>query len=168
MPRLILLRHATAERAGRGEMDHARALTKGGRREAAAAGRALAERGEAIDLVLSSDSRRTRETWDGVAAEIAARPEARFLRSLFEQEDYLPVVKAEGGRAKSILLIGHNPAMHGTAVEVAASLAGRDGGRLKAGFPKGGLAIFDFDGDWPALRPGQMRLVEFIEPEEEE
>lgn len=167
MPRLILLRHATAERAGPGESDHDRGLTKGGKKEASAAGQVLAERGEKIDLVLSSDSRRTRETWKGVAAEIDAKPEMRFLRSMFEANDYLPTLKSEGRKAESILLIGHNPAIHGTAVEIASSLSGRDGGKLRAGFPKGALAIFDFDGEWRSARPGQMRLVAFLDPEEE-
>lgn len=167
MPRLILLRHATAERAGPGQADHDRALTKGGRKEATEAGRVLRERGEAIDLVLSSDSRRTRQTWDGVAAEFDAKPEVRFMHSLFEAPDYLPILKNEGRKANTLLLVGHNPAMHGTAIEVASSLAGRDGSRLRGGFQKGTLAIFDFDGEWKALRPGQMRLVAYIDPEDE-
>jgi len=166
MPRLILLRHASAERAGPGESDHDRALTKGGKKEATAAGQVLGQRGEKIDLVLSSDSRRTRDTWKGVAAEIDAKPDVRFLRSMFESNDYLPTLKSEGRKAGSVLLIGHNPAMHGTAVEIAASLSGRDGARLRSGFPKAALAIFDFDGEWKTLRPGQMRLEAFIEPEE--
>jgi phosphohistidine phosphatase len=167
MPRLILLRHATAERAGRGEADIDRVLTKTGKKEAGAVGRTLAERGETIALVLSSDSKRTRETWDGVAREIASKPEVRFLRLLFEANDYLPTLKSEGRKAGTILLIGHNPAIHGTAVEIASSLAGRDGGKLRAGFPKAAFAVFDFDGEWKSLRPGQMRLEAFIEPEEE-
>ena len=167
MPRLILLRHATAERAGPKQSDHDRALTKGGRKEAAAAGQVLEKRGEQIDLVLSSDSRRTRQTWDGVFPELNVTPEVRFLRSLFEGSEYLPIIKSEAGQARSVLVIGHNPAMHVTAMEVAASLVGRDGTRLRSGFPKGALAIFDFDGDWRSVRPGQMRFSAFIEPEEE-
>jgi phosphohistidine phosphatase len=167
MPRLILLRHATAERAGPRQADHDRALTKGGRKEATKAGQVLKKRGEAIDLVLSSDSQRTRQTWDGVAPEIDAGPEVRFLHSLFDAPDYLPILKSEARKATSVLLIGHNPAMHGTAVEVAASLAGRDGSKLRGGFQKGALAIFDFQGEWKALRPGQMQLVAYIDPEEE-
>jgi hypothetical protein len=50
---------------------------------------------------------------------------------------------------------------------IASSLSGPDGARLRAGFPKGALAIFDFDGEWKSLRPGQMRLVAFIDPQEE-
>ncbi len=163
MPRLILLRHATAERAGPGQTDHDRALTKGGRKESKAVGKTLARRGEAVDLVLSSDSRRTRETWEGVAEKLGGAPEVRFLRSLFEAQNYVPIIKAEGGEADAILVVGHNPAMHATALTLAESLAGRDGDKLRAGFPKAALAIFDFEGGWQSLRPNQMRLVAFIE-----
>jgi phosphohistidine phosphatase len=165
MPRLLLLRHATAERAAPGQSDHDRALTKGGRKEAKAVGKLLAERDETIDLVLASDSRRTRETWEGVAEKFAVSPELRFSRALFEAPDYLPMIRREGDAARSILLVGHNPAMHATATSLSESLAGPEGGRLRAGFPKAALAILDFDGAWAALGPRAMRLVAFLEPE---
>lgn len=165
MPKLLLLRHATAERARPGQSDHERELTKEGRKEAKSIGREIAKSGEKIDLVLSSDSKRTRETWDYVSPALDARPEVRFLPALFEAHDYLPIIKAEGGEADAILLIGHNPAMHASAMEIASSLAGRDGAKLRSGFPKGAVAIFDFDGEWRSFRPGRMRLVAFIEPE---
>jgi len=165
MPRLLLLRHATAERAGAGQTDHDRALTKGGRKEAKSIGKALTKRGEEIDLVLASDSRRTRETWDGVAEKYDGAPEVRFLRALFEAQNYVPTIKAEGGAARSILVVGHNPSMHSTALTLAANLSGRDGERLRAGFPKGALAILDFDGAWPSIQPGQMQLQAFIDVE---
>lgn len=165
MPRLILLRHATAERAGPGQTDHDRALTKGGRKESKAVGKLLAKRSEKIDLVLSSDSERTRETWAAVATKLDVAPEVRFLRSLFETQNYVPIIKAEGGDARAILVVGHNPAMHSTALTLAEGLAGRDGERLRAGFPKAALAVLDFEGAWQSLRPGGMRLVAFIENE---
>jgi phosphohistidine phosphatase len=165
MPRLILLRHATAERAGPGQTDHERALTKGGRKESKAAGKTLARRGETIDLVLSSDSKRTRETWEKAAEKLAGTPEVRFLRALFQAQNYVPVIAREGGDARTILVVGHNPAMHTTALTLAGELSGRDGQRLRAGFPKGALAILDFDGNWASIQPGQMRLLAFIEAE---
>jgi hypothetical protein len=55
--------------------------------------------------------------------------------------------------------------MHDTAVTLAASLSGRDGAKLRSGFPKGAFAVFSFDGEWASLQPGRMRLVAFVEPE---
>ena len=166
MPKLLLLRHATAERARPRQSDHERELTKEGRKEAKAIGKKIAQLGDAIDLVLSSDSTRTRETWDGVAPSLDGKPKVRFLQSLFEAHDYVPIIKAEGGKAQTILLIGHNPTIQETAVELAASLSGRDGNKLRSGFPKGAVAVFEFDGEWASLRPGQMKLVAFIEADE--
>lgn len=162
MPRLLLLRHATAERASPRESDRDRALTKGGRREAKSIGKVIAGRNDGIDLMLSSDSRRTRETWDGVAEVIKDRSETRFPPTLYEASSYVPTLKAEGGAAKTILLVGHNPTIQTTAIALAENLAGHDGAALRASFPKGALAVLDFDGEWRALVPGQMRLVAFI------
>jgi phosphohistidine phosphatase len=165
MSRLILLRHAKAERKSADGSDHDRALTGSGRKDSAAAGRLIAERGEKIDLVLSSDSRRTRETWEGVGPQLREKPEVRMLRALYDASDtYLPMLKEEGGDAATILLVGHNPAIQRTAVTLAADLAGRDGKVLADDFPKGALAVFDFDGAWETLRPHRMRLVAFVAP----
>jgi phosphohistidine phosphatase len=166
MSKLLLLRHASAERARPRQSDRERELTKEGRKQAKAIGKNIADLGEAIDLVLSSDSLRTRQTWDGVAPEITSRPEVRFLPALFEAHDYLPIIKAEGGKAQSILLIGHNPTIQETALELVTNLAGREGNKLRSGFPKGAVAVFAFDGEWTSLRAGQMRLEAFIEADE--
>jgi len=166
MPRLILLRHAKAERLPSGGTDHGRALTNSGRKDSAAAGKLIAERGEKVDLVLSSDSRRTRETWEGAAPHLTGKPEVRMLRTLYDASDsYLAILKAEGGDAETILLVGHNPTIQRTAVTLAADMSSRDGKILADRFPKSALAVLDFDGAWETLRPHQMRLVAFEAPE---
>jgi phosphohistidine phosphatase len=165
MPRLLLFRHADAERTPPGSTDHERALTKGGQKASAAVGEMMARHGEAPDLVLCSTSARTRETWEAAGSALSATPEVRYLRSIYEAGDYFDIMRAEGGNARTLLLIGHNPAMHETALLVAADLAGRDGARLREGFPKAALAAFDFDGAWAALRPRLMRLSAFLLPE---
>ena len=167
MPRLFLLRHAVAERARPGESDHERALTKDGRKDSAAIGKIIAERGDGIDLVLVSDSRRTRETFEGVAPALKEAPEVRHLRSIFEADDtYIPILRKEGGDARTILLVGHNPAIQATAVRLPADLASRDGRALRERFPKAALAVLEFDGGWGTLQPRQARLVETVEAEE--
>lgn len=166
MPRLLLLRHATAERARPGASDHQRRLTKRGHREATSAGSLIAERGEEIDLVLSSDAARTRETWEGVEPRLNGTPEVRLLRSLYDAHGtYLPILHDEGGRAGVILLVGHNPTIHATATSLAPDLGGRDGAILAERFPKSALAVLDFDGEWTTLAPREMRLTAFLLPE---
>jgi phosphohistidine phosphatase len=164
MPRLLLLRHAKAERARAGETDHERVLSERGIDDAAAMGKIVAERGDTPDLLLCSTSTRTRQTWNEVRSGLGALPEERFLRPIYEADDYARILQEEGGAAQSILLIGHNPAMQATAATLAADLAGRDGRRLSAEFPTAALAVLDFDGEWRTLKPRRMRLVAFVAP----
>ena len=165
MPRLLLLRHAKAEHARPGESDHERVLAERGRKEAAVVGRAMAERGERPDLVLCSTSTRTRETWDLARTVLQSEPEVRFVKKLFDAGgDYLSILKQEGGGAASLLLVGHNPAVHATAIRLAENLASKDGSRLKEKFPPAALAILDFDGDWRDLAPSTARLAALITP----
>jgi phosphohistidine phosphatase len=63
-----------------------------------------------------------------------------------------------------VLLIGHNPALHGLALELAHAdlnkLLPPAGGK----FPKGGMASFCFDGAWKELEPHGAVLTSFITP----
>lgn len=165
MPRLLLLRHAKAERSGRGgKRDHERQLEPRGHAEAAEMGRVIAARREAVDLVLCSTSERTRETLEGVRSALSSTPQTRFLRGIFDGEDYLQILRREGGSAASALLVGHNPAIQETAVLLAGPAAAGDGTLMAQHFPPAALAIFDFDGAWDRLTAGQTRLVAFIRP----
>lgn len=126
-------------------------------------GRAIAEHGP-VDLVLCSDALRARETWECAASAVTPAPETRLLRAIYDASTYLPILNAEGGNAKTILLVGHNPTMQGTALTLAASLAGAEGAVLAGHFPKAALAVLDFDGSWATLAPGQARLAAFVLP----
>ena len=165
MPRLLLLRHAKAEATRPGSTDHDRALTKSGRKDSAAMGRAVAGRGP-VDLVLCSTARRAKETWDFLAPGLRREPETRLLRAIYDaDESYLPILNEEGGEAAAILVVGHNPTMHETAVALASDLAGPDGAILASRFPKAALAVLDFEGSWAALGPGRARLAAFVLPQ---
>ena len=65
--RLILLRHAKSDWPDVPDRD--RPLAKRGRRDAPKIGRWLREHGYLPDIVICSDARRTRQTWDRVARE---------------------------------------------------------------------------------------------------
>lgn len=164
MPRLLLLRHAKAENAKPGVSDHDRALTKAGREQSTAVGSTVAGRGP-VDLVLSSTALRAKETWDFLSPTLDTEPEVRLSRAIYDAGDsYLSILNAEGGDAATILLVGHNPTMHATAVSLVSGLAGPDGAVLASRFPKAAIAVIDFSGSWEALRPGRAQLSAFILP----
>lgn len=62
--RLILLRHAKSDWKSGVETDHGRPLNARGRRDSPRIAAKIVELGWAPERVLSSDSARTRETWD--------------------------------------------------------------------------------------------------------
>ncbi|MFJ2246618.1 SixA phosphatase family protein [Streptomyces sp. NPDC087862] len=163
--RLIVLRHAKSAWP-EGVPDHERPLAGRGRRDAPAAGRLLHETGRVPDLVVCSTARRTRETWDLVAAQLSASPEV-----VFEQRVYGASVPALIGvlrdvpeRQRTVLLIGHHPGVQ----ELVLSLAG-DGdaeafGRARVKFPTSAVAVLELPGPWARLAPGAAELTDFAVP----
>nr|WP_313520889.1 histidine phosphatase family protein [Brevundimonas diminuta] len=147
MQRLILMRHAKAEASAPGG-DVARPLSERGRRDAAAMGRALAERGLKPDMALVSGAQRTRDTWDGVS-EHFGDVELHVSDALYNAPaDVLRrAVEAAEDQAGCLLLIAHNPGVHQLAVEYliesAASPSVLD--KMSGGFPTGAAAIFSVD-----------------------
>ncbi len=169
--RLLLMRHAKAEQEG--ETDHARRLSKRGRRDARAAGLLLAERGEVPALVLVSTSQRTRETWDGVLGGLpgggadGADPEAWFDRSLYDDgpRAVVELVGAVEDTVSSVLVIGHNPTI--SMVASALSDGAADPALEQAvaeGLPTAALACFDVPVPWPDVNAGRLRLTHVDKP----
>jgi phosphohistidine phosphatase len=165
MPRLLLLRHAEAEPARAGSGDHARPLSQRGRHQAEEIGKILARRGTKIDRALCSTALRTRQTLDALAAALGGSLPTLFDEGLYDPEsDYVAFIRAHGGYAECLLVLGHNPAMQVTALRIDNGPASAKGGALSRGFPPGGLAIFDGPLPWQELGKQSMRLCEFLGP----
>jgi phosphohistidine phosphatase len=164
MRRLILFRHSEAVHPSK-YRDHERPLTDAGRKDAARAGAHLAELNLPVDLVLLSDSQRTRETWDIAGPQLASTPDSRLERSLYEAErsGLMDLARAQPDSVKCLILVGHNPSIG----EFATHFAGRGEReplkRLGKGFPPGGIAIFEIeDAEWRKLRWGDGTLTHFL------
>ncbi|MGH7027784.1 SixA phosphatase family protein [Brevundimonas sp.] len=147
MQRLILMRHAKAEKtAPGGDID--RPLSKHGRDDALAMGRALAERGLRPDMALVSSARRTHQTWDAVS-ESMGDVEAHLLPALYNAsaDTLRRAIEAAEDEAGCLLLVAHNPGVHQLAVEYliesAASPSVLD--KMSGGFPTGAAAVFTVD-----------------------
>ena len=165
--RLLLLRHAKSEKAEPGLRDHERRLNDRGERDAETIGAYLAGHGLIPDLVAVSTSRRTRETWEHVAATLAASPPVSFEERLYNAgtEAILAVVKDTKSAVRTLLVIGHNPGMHEVARLLIASGDVEARERLNEGLPTAGLAVIDFAGkDWRKLHPHGGRLERFVTP----
>src|SRR5690606_32834069 len=85
MQRLILMRHAEAERSAPSGRDRDRALSPVGQSAARRMGEALATRGLSPDLALVSNATRTRQTWE-LAHEAFGDVELRESDSLYNAD----------------------------------------------------------------------------------
>lgn len=107
---LIVVRHAKSSWSSDAETDHERPLNKRGRRDAPRIAARLAADDWLPDVVISSDSERTRQTWAGMA-ESFPDVEPTFTRSLYHAgyDEVAELVSALPDHVKRAMVIGHNP-----------------------------------------------------------
>jgi phosphohistidine phosphatase len=166
MKSLYLLRHAKSSWKDPGLNDHDRPLNKRGRQTAKMMAAYFRRAKIAPDLVICSTAVRAQQTLDPIIKATKKPPKIVLVRgihegaqrTLWEQLWNLPE------SAKSVLLIGHNPALQDLALELAHTdlnkLLSSAGGK----FPTGAMASFRFDGAWKALAPQGALLASFITP----
>ncbi|WP_136520185.1 SixA phosphatase family protein [Cellulomonas telluris] len=163
--RLVLLRHAKAEPAG-SLPDHERPLALPGRRQASAAGAALAAADLVPSRVLCSSALRTRQTWElartALAAAGAPDPVLTVTDALYDATtgDLAELVRAVPEDDGTVLVVGHEPTMSHAAVTLAGP--GSDEqvlARVRTGVPTSSWSVLELDGPWDATAPGGLRLV---------
>lgn len=132
---LVLVRHAKAE-SGEERSDHDRRLTSRGAKAAVEAGRWLAGRVPAPDLVWCSSAVRAVQTWEAMAPALAAK-EVNVDRELYLASSRDVVDRVAAGPVARTVVVGHNPTME----EVLAGLVGE-----LRGMRPGAVAVVDLDG----------------------
>jgi len=112
--RLVLMRHAKSDWfSGEGE-DFLRPLSERGVRDARRMGQWLASEDLLPARIVSSPSRRTRETVDlvGEGAGLDLHPRTRWLDALYHASlDTLLAVVAAEAPAPALMVVGHNPGL---------------------------------------------------------
>ncbi|MFD5327852.1 SixA phosphatase family protein [Streptomyces sp. NPDC127092] len=163
--RIVLLRHAKADWPQ--TSDHERPLAERGRTDAPVAGRRLADTGIGFDLALCSTAVRTRETWKLAVQELPERPKTVYEERIYEASpgELIAVINETPDSVNDLLLIGHNPGMHGLAEILAGEAEGDAQARMnRSGFPTSAFAVLAFDGTWKSVEPGVAALVDFWTP----
>ena len=167
MRRLLLFRHAKAERAIPGTPDRDRALIERGRKDAARIGAYIASHHLVPDRVVVSPAVRAQETWKACTAAIKKEPGAMTVEKLYDATPHaiLGVIKDAPASAHTLLVIGHNPGLHELAVMLVASGDVEAREQLHEKLPTAGLVIVDFAfDDWNRLHPQSGRLERFVSP----
>jgi phosphohistidine phosphatase len=166
MRRLMLLRHAKTEQAGPGERDRDRKLLKRGRSDAPALG-AYMERNDLVpDLALVSPAVRAQETWALVAPRFARVPRTLTDDRIYDAtpESLIGVI-CESRKAKSLIIVGHNPSLHTVALQLIASGDRKSREQLNRKLPTSGLVVIDLPlDDWTAIQPREGMLERFVTP----
>lgn len=161
---LVLVRHAKAVAAA--ATDEQRPLADRGHRDAAAAGRWLAEIGIEPDLAVVSSATRARETWTDIAEALAGH-EVQVDGRIYDNTVgvLLEVIGEVSDDITTLVLVGHNPSMHGLAV----TLSDGDGepaveAAIRSDYPTCGISVFDVADTWSDLVTATARLRAFEAP----
>jgi phosphohistidine phosphatase len=174
--KLVLLRHAKS--AWPGGPDHERPLARRGRRNAPLMGRWLRTAGHVPDQVLCSTARRAHETWQLAEAGLARTVPASFDDRLYEGPAavLLDVIRHVPPALRTVLLVGHDPAVPELALMLAAAGPPASVGkekdtpsavlseRMREKFPTAAVAVLEFRQRWDQLAPGSARLTCFVTP----
>ena len=158
--RILLVRHAKADRPD-GVADVDRPLTHRGHADAGAIGAWLAHRDYEPDLVICSPSKRTRQTWHGIAlgfadaaGEKAPAPEVDYRAEVYDGDaaDLVDLIQGVDDAVGTVMIIGHNPS-----VSLASELLDpENGGDLRTS----GIAAHRYTGAWDGCGRGDAPLLE--------
>ncbi|MGB4107290.1 MAG: histidine phosphatase family protein [Alphaproteobacteria bacterium] len=163
MKRLLILRHAQAGPASEGS-DRERKLTTQGMEDASALGERMKAENYIPDFILCSPVTRTQQTLDGVLGSLG-KIQTEFEKTIYEggYGELLSLVRGVDDSCMTLLLIGHNPAIH----QFAASLALEEGefiNRLAFGYAPATLTVLDVPrASWRDLQPGENKISDLIE-----
>ncbi|SCE52788.1 phosphohistidine phosphatase, partial [Streptomyces sp. Termitarium-T10T-6] len=136
-------------------------------RTAPVAGRRLADSGIDFDLALCSSAARTRETWKLAVHEFSQRPRTVYEERLYEASlgELIALFNETPDDVRNLLVIGHNPGMHGAADALSGSAEGDTLARMtRDGFPTAAYAVVEFPGSWKSVEHGAGRLTEYWTP----
>lgn len=165
---LVLLRHAKSSWADPGQRDFDRPLNDRGRKAAPTAGKALHDLGFHPDLVACSASRRTRATLDLVLPQLKGpAPATEFNEALYHAsiEGLLSYLHAIKDGPRNVLLVGHNPGLHGLALTLYGSGTHETLVLLRNHFPTAAFACFTFAGtSWKDIGTGNGHMTAFVTP----
>lgn len=163
---LALLRHAKSSWESIELDDFDRPLNERGRAVAPLMGAALKELHFVPDLILCSSAKRARETLELIEPFVKDAPvifdDQLYLTS---QETLFSRLKEVAVGVKRVLMIGHNPGMHGLALLLTGTGDAKSISRLEDKFPTAALAVFSFEQNvWRDLLPASGRLEAFVTP----
>ncbi|HSG96137.1 MAG TPA: histidine phosphatase family protein, partial [Afifellaceae bacterium] len=166
MPRLCLLRHAKSDWFAGASGDFDRPISPRGERDAPLIAAHIAAAGWRPDLILCSPAKRCRQTFDIVAGFLNGDPDVSYPAGLYDASsfDYTGLIRTHGGNAQTLMIIGHNPMIHETALRLAIPAISPAANELARKFPTCAVALLDFQSAWEDLADNSGKLLAFVKP----
>ena len=166
MSRLCLFRHAKSDWFAGAAGDFDRPISTRGERDAPLVSAHVVAEGWQPDRILCSPSKRTRQTLEIVAGFLDGDPDIIYPAGLYDASgaDYANLIRVHGGDAETLMIIGHNPMTHESALRLAAPGNSQATAELKRRFPTSALAVLDFDTAWTDLADHSGTLLAFVKP----
>jgi phosphohistidine phosphatase len=164
---LSLLRHAKSSWADPAQDDFERPLNERGREAAPRMGAYMAKQKLAPDLILCSPAARTRQTLALVLPHLQRIAEVAYEDGLYlaSTGQLLKRIRRTPAPTTHLMLVGHDPGMHGIATRLAGTGDPAALDLLAAKFPTAGLAVILFDTkSWTDVGDGDGRLRLFMTP----
>lgn len=159
MKELILIRHAKSSWSNPLLEDFERPLNKRGAKNAPFMAKILKQKEVNPDLIISSPSKRTKDTLDFFIKEFDYKGEIIFEESIYEAPyiNILKVIKNIDDKHKTIFLFGHNPGFN--------DLADFLLGRFEDNIPTCGVLKINFDTNyWKNISKDNSKLIFFNFP----
>lgn len=166
MHQLLLLRHAKSSHKDKSLADFDRPLAKRGRRDCKRMGKWLSREGITPDVVISSPSKRTRQTvkqvfkktgmspsnvqWEDDVYDASAKTLLRVLADLPEDAETAMLIGHHGGLESLILR-----AIEWSKIPADSKL-----------FPTGAIAWLEIEGEWSSINQSTVRLKSITRPRE--
>lgn len=164
MKRLLVLRHAKAERDSKTGRDFDRPLAKRGWKDAGKVGRAMRERALHPDAIIASPAKRVVETLAALA-ESYGPLEAEYDRRIYNAspEMLFEAVRQTDDGAQTLLLVGHNPGLHLLLLDLTRDDERGLRARIEESFPTSALAAVDIAASsWAEAGPASGAVIELI------
>ena len=158
MKKIFFLRHAKSSWSDFSLKDFDRPLSTRGIQDAELMGNYFKTKDIELDVIISSPSKRTKETLDHFFSNNFSKIE--YVKSLYHAhlEDILEVVTGSSEDTRTIMIVGHNPSMH----EVTEFLSGD----FLPKYPTCSLASLLYEGEWQDLKANSCELDFFKMPRE--
>jgi len=162
---LYILRHAKAQSSA-GLSDKDRPLAPKGVEDALILGRTMAAKDYVPEKVLCSAAKRTRQTCEQVLGSFPGL-EAEYSDALYSASrgEWLAVIQDMDDKYNSLLLVGHNPAIHGIAALLAQEERPAHMDRLSVGYATASLSVLRCPiKSWSDIQPAANPLIDFMDP----